>query len=61
MCCSHRNFVVDYFLIDAQDLRNTGDYGKLNAVSINQANEQILNAENFLKTAENLIGTLPEN
>ena len=45
------------FLIDAQDLRNAGDYGQLNAVSVEQANEQIMNAEMFLELAENLIGT----
>jgi uncharacterized protein (UPF0332 family) len=44
------------FLIDAQDLRNTGDYGQLNAISVDQANEQITNAEMFLKLAEDLIG-----
>ncbi len=43
------------FLIDAQDLRNTGDYGLLNAVSLEQANEQIINAEKFIQLAENLI------
>ncbi|MEH1780027.1 MAG: HEPN domain-containing protein [Nostoc sp.] len=45
------------FLIDAQDLRNAGDYGQLNAVSLEQANEQIINAEMFLELAANLIGT----
>lgn len=45
------------FLIDAQDLRNAGDYGQLNAVSVEQANEQIMNAEMFLELAANLIGT----
>lgn len=45
------------FLIDAQDLRNAGDYGQLNAVSDEQANEQIMNAEMFLELAGNLIGT----
>jgi uncharacterized protein (UPF0332 family) len=45
------------FLIDAQDLRNAGDYGQFNAVSVEQANEQIMNAEMFLELAANLIGT----
>ncbi|MEH2385329.1 MAG: HEPN domain-containing protein [Nostoc sp.] len=45
------------FLIDAQDLRNAGDYGQLNAVSVEQANEQIMNAEMFLELAANLIAT----
>lgn len=49
------------FLIDAQDLRNAGDYGQLNAVTAEQANEQITYAEQFLELAQNLIGTLPPN
>lgn len=49
------------FLIDAQDLRNAGDYGQLNAVTVEQANEQITHAEQFLELAQNLIGTLPPN
>jgi len=47
------------YLIKAQELRNTGDYGQLNAVTIEQATEQITRAEQFLETAETLIGTLP--
>jgi uncharacterized protein (UPF0332 family) len=49
------------FLIRAQDLRNAGDYGQLNAVTAQQANEQITRAEQFLELAHNLIGTLPPN
>ena len=49
------------FLIRAQNLRNAGDYGQLNAVTIEQANEQIIHAEQFLELAQNLIGTLPAN
>ncbi len=49
------------FLIDAQDLRNAGDYGQLNAVTAEQATEQIIRAEQFLELAQNLIGTLPSN
>ena len=49
------------FLIRAQDLRNAGDYGQLNAVTAKQANEQITHAEQFLELAQNLIGTLPPN
>jgi uncharacterized protein (UPF0332 family) len=49
------------FLIRAQDLRNAGDYGQLNAVTAQQANEQITRAEQFLELAQNLIGTLPPN
>jgi hypothetical protein len=44
--------------IDAQDLRNSGDYGGLNTVSIEQATEQIINAQEFLALAENHMGTL---
>lgn len=47
------------FLIKAQQLRNAGDYGQLDAINIEQAQEQITRAEEFLKLAENLIGTLP--
>jgi uncharacterized protein (UPF0332 family) len=52
---------VEYhqFLIKAQELRNTGDYGGLNTVTTEQANEQIVYAQQFLELAENLIGTLP--
>lgn len=47
------------WLIKAQELRNTGDYGGLNTVTIDQAKEQIVYAERFLALAENSIGTLP--
>ena len=47
------------FLIDAQDLKNAGDYGQLNAINAEQAEEQITHAEEFLELAESLIGTLP--
>ena len=47
------------FLIDAQDLRNAGDYGRFNAVTAQQASEQITYAQQFLELAQNLIGTLP--
>jgi len=49
------------FLIRAQDLRNAGDDGQLNAVTAQQANEQITRAEQFLELAQNLIGVLPPN
>lgn len=51
--------VFHKFLIDGQDLRTSGDYGRLNTVSVEQANEQITNAEQFLELAQNLIGYLP--
>jgi uncharacterized protein (UPF0332 family) len=47
------------FLIEAQDLRNTGDYGQLNAVGENQAAEQLTRVEQFLELAEQQIGSLP--
>lgn len=47
------------FLIEAQDLRNAGDYGQLNAIDSDQASEQIDRGEQFLDLAKNLIGELP--
>lgn len=46
------------FLIEAQELRTTGDYGQLNAVTIAQATEQIDRAEQFLIMAIGAIGTI---
>lgn len=48
-------------LIRAQGLRNAGDYGQLNAVTAEQATEQISRAEQFLELAQNLIGRIPSN
>lgn len=48
------------FLREAQEVRNTGDYGELDAVSGDRATQQIARAEQFLELAENLIGTLPD-
>ncbi|QCS49892.1 HEPN domain-containing protein [Picosynechococcus sp. PCC 11901] len=39
------------FFIDAQSLRQTGDYGKFQAISEYQANQQIENATKFLTFA----------
>jgi uncharacterized protein (UPF0332 family) len=47
------------FLIDAQDLRNSGDYGGIDTVTVEQAAEQINCAEQFVELAQNLIGRLP--
>ncbi|MDB9311961.1 HEPN domain-containing protein [Spirulina sp. CS-785/01] len=44
------------FLIEAQNLRNTGDYGALNAVTPEEATEQINRAIQFLNLAEEQIG-----
>lgn len=47
------------FLIGAQELRNAGDYGQFNAVTFEQATEQIAHAEQFLQLAQNSMGMLP--
>lgn len=46
------------FLIEAQELRTTGDYGQLNAVTADQAAEQIDHAEQFLALAIQEIGAI---
>ena len=46
------------FLIEAQELRTTGDYGQLNAVTAEQATEQIDHAEQFLALAIQEIGAI---
>ncbi|MEB3337995.1 MAG: HEPN domain-containing protein [Leptolyngbyaceae bacterium] len=46
------------FLIEAQALRTTGDYGQLNAVTLDQAAEQIDRAEEFLVFAIQELGTI---
>lgn len=45
------------FLIEAQELRTAGDYGQLNAVTIDQATEQIDRADQFLEMANQVIDT----
>ena len=47
------------FLLAAQDLRHSGDYGPPHAVRLDQAREQIAHGEAFLVLAEHLIGPLP--
>ena len=47
------------FLIRAQELRNAGDYGEINAVTANQAADSIAQAEEFLELAQNAIGIIP--
>jgi uncharacterized protein (UPF0332 family) len=44
------------FLIEAQELRTTGDYGQLNAVTQEQAAEQIDHATRFVALALQAIG-----
>ncbi|NJK35652.1 MAG: HEPN domain-containing protein [Oscillatoriales cyanobacterium SM2_2_1] len=46
------------FLIEAQELRTTGDYGQFNAINIDQATEQIQRAKEFLALAIQEIGIL---
>lgn len=46
------------FLIEAQELRTTGDYGQFNAVTLDQAEEQIHYAEAFLRLATQEIGAI---
>ncbi len=44
------------FLIEAQELRTTGDYGQLNAVTQEQAAEQLDHADRFVALALQAIG-----
>lgn len=46
------------FLIEAQELRTTSDYGQFNAVTVDQATEQIQRAEDFLALAIQEIGAI---
>ncbi|MEB3886617.1 HEPN domain-containing protein [Lyngbya sp. CCY1209] len=45
------------FLIEAQNLRNSGDYGGLNSVTNKEAEEQINRAIQFLELAEQQLGS----
>jgi uncharacterized protein (UPF0332 family) len=49
------------FLLTAQDLRHSGDYGPPHAVTLDQAQEQIGHAEAFFVLAERLMGPLPSS
>jgi len=44
------------FLIEAKELRTTGDYGQFNAVTTDQATEQIDRADRFLEMAIQAMG-----
>lgn len=46
------------FLMEAQELRHSGDYGSRNEVNFEQAEEQIVRAGEFLKLAEAIIGPI---
>ncbi len=48
------------YLIDAQDLRNQGDYDIDSAITEDEANELIGKAKQFLELAERLLGDLPD-
>ena len=43
------------YLIEAQSLRNTGDYGQLNAVDQKQALKLVQQAEEFLQTVRAML------
>ena len=47
------------YLIDAQDLRNQGDYNIDSAITEDEANELIAQAELFLELGERLLGNQP--
>jgi uncharacterized protein (UPF0332 family) len=49
------------YLIDAQDLRNQGDYDIDSAITEDEANQLIAQAEQFLELAERLLGDLPDS
>ena len=49
------------YLIDAQDLRNQGDYDIDSAITEDEANELIGKAKQFLELAERLLGDLPDS
>lgn len=47
------------YLIEAQALRQSGDYGQRNAVLLSDAEEQIQRATCFFQLADRLIGAIP--
>jgi uncharacterized protein (UPF0332 family) len=47
------------FLIEAQQVRQTGDYSILHRVTSEQAKTQITRAERFMQLAEQMLGPLP--
>ena len=49
------------YLIDAQDLRNQGNYDIDSAITEDEANELIGKAKQFLELAERLLGDLPDS
>ena len=49
------------YLIDAQDLRNQGDYDIDSAITEAEANQLIAQAQQFLELAERLRGDFPDS
>ena len=49
------------YLIDAQDLRNQGDYDIDSAITEAEANQLIAQAEQFLELAERLLRDFPDS
>ena len=49
------------YLIDAQDLRNQGDYDIDSAITEAEVNQLIGHAEQFLELAQRLLGDLPDS
>ena len=49
------------YLIDAQDLRNQGDYDIDSAITEAEANQLIGHAKQFLELAQRLLGDLPDS
>jgi uncharacterized protein (UPF0332 family) len=47
------------FLLEAQELRHSGDYDRRNAVASDQAQKAIAWAEQFLELSKRLIGPIP--
>jgi len=47
------------YLVDAEELRHTADYGPHRAVDADRATKQIERAERFLAVAQQLIGPIP--
>jgi uncharacterized protein (UPF0332 family) len=45
------------YLIEAHALRQSGDYGQRNAVSLEQAEQQITRASEFLKLAQQMLSS----
>lgn len=49
------------YLIRGMEVRHAGDYGRARKVTLEEAAEQIVRAEQFLELAERLIGPLPSS